>query len=604
MKIPVYQTGRVGGSTTLPGVSRTARKNPGAMAQAELNKAAPLLTAFEAATSIMVQRQKMATEIQYNESLLSAEESIRELTLSSLKDPDITNVLEGENKWSQQVQETKQTLLESINNRGARAKFNSAFDGLELQYRFKLRGDLDSKLLARAEASLTALKKNTVRDLSDPFNATIQDYDEKTGKIKLSHNAGVESGQYNPEAVTASDSQMALDISTNAVQAFIGSDVSKARELIYFYEDYKKLKQNIGITAKDVREQIPKYVGAEYTAYTLTQLDNTAVGDKLLFDALKVALDREDDLNKLNEEAEAIDAENITKAYRAMFSLPTDQSYSRDFFTTTFGMYFTPEQENELFAAGNVSAAKAKDIIYNFYTSNFQWTKDQITNAEKEIGSVTTSFASQRNDEIYETTKALIMRGNYNALNLIDLKKDLTAKDYGELERLLVSTANDILKTFILDAKRELDYNEFAQMDNTQSQVISAEFSAIAEALSEAVRVREYLPKPGTDTIIPMTYTEINDLQRELLDKGNQNLILKMKPDFETLLGAIDINEVNYIGVDLREIMATKNIANPILAVDAWLKENNTPDNISKAIATKDALRAYQKYIDLAYTGN
>jgi len=604
MKIPVYQTGRVGGGTTLPGVSRTARKNPNAMAQAEMDKAAPLLTAMNAATSFMVQRQKMATEIQYNESLLSAEESIRELTLSSLKDPDITNVLEGENKWSQQVQETKQTLLGSINNRGARAKFNSAFDGLELQYRFKLRGDLDSKLLARAEASLTAIKQKTVTALSDPFDATIQDYNEKLGTIKLSHDAGVEAGQYNPDAIAVSDSRMALDISTNAVQAFIGADVSKARELIHFYERYKDLKKNVGITANDVREQIPKYVGAEYTAYTLTKLGNTVTGDKLLFDALKVALDREDDLNKLNEKAEEIDAQNITNAYRAMFTLSADKSYSRDFFTTTFGMYFTPNQEEKFFKDGNVSAAKAKDIIYNFYTSNFQWTKDQITNAKKEVGSVTTSFAGQRNDEIYETTKALIMRGNYNATNLVDEKNNLTAKDFYELERLIATTADITLKTFILDAKRELDYNEFAQMDNTQSRVISAEFSAVAEALSEAVRERNVLPKPGTDTIIPMTYNEISDLQRELLDKGNQNLILKMKPEFDTLLNIININKINYIGIDLRKIMNKKNIANPILAVDEWSKENNTEDDIKKATATKEALSAYLKYINLVYTGN
>ena len=266
-------------------------------------------------------------------------------------------------------------------------------------------------------------------------------------------------------------------------------------------------------------------------------------------------------------------------------------------------MYFTPEQEKEFFAAGNVSAAKAKDIIYNFYTSNLQWTKDQITNAKKEVGSVTTSFASQRNDEIYETTKALIMRGNYNALNLIDLKKDLTAKDYFELERLLVSTADDILNEFLLDGKKELQYNELAQIDNTQSKAISTEFTNYSEALSEAVRERRYLPKPGTDTIIPMTYNEIATLHRELLNESNQNLILKMKPDFETLLGAIKYVPT-YIQTDLNEIMATKNIANPILAVDAWLQENNTKENISKAIATKNALRAYQKYIDLAYTGN
>jgi len=54
----------------------------------------------------------------------------------------------------------------------------------------------------------------------------------------------------------------------------------------------------------------------------------------------------------------------------------------------------------------------------------------------------------------------------------------------------------------------------------------------------------------------------------------------------------------------LRKIMNKKNIANPILAVDEWSKENNTEDDIKKATTTKEALSAYLKYINLVYTGN
>ena len=41
--------------------------------------------------------------------------------------------------------------------------------------------------------------------------------------------------------------------------------------------------------------------------------------------------------------------------------------------------------------------------ISKLQPETFAFSKDNFQNAEKEIGSVTTSFASQRNDEIYES---------------------------------------------------------------------------------------------------------------------------------------------------------------------------------------------------------
>ena len=187
MKIPVYQTGRVGGSTTLPGVSRTARKNPGAMAQAELNKAAPLLTAMNAATQFAQKRYELTRDNLLSEALLQSQKELR-MTSRELADSDNPNlVMDGENPiWNEQSQRIKEKAQSKLlNDKYSLNVFNQRFAQAEMQNSFWLRDQIDVKKEAFALDQLTNQASEIKEQYSVP-GSKITDFEDSMDQFRVS----------------------------------------------------------------------------------------------------------------------------------------------------------------------------------------------------------------------------------------------------------------------------------------------------------------------------------------------------------------------------------------------------------------------------------
>ena len=595
MKIPVYQTGRVGGGTTLPGVSRTARKNPNAMAQAEMDKAAPLLTAMNAATSFMVQRQKMATEIQYNESLLGAEESLRELTLSSIKDPDIGNVFEGENKWSQQVGEVKQNFLGQLTNRGAIAKFNSAFDGLELQYRFKVRGEIDSRYIAREEAALSAQRTKTVETLSDYLNADPDLYNEKFNKLGVLQQPSINDGRANPDAVTVANFEMKKQIATNVINGWVGNDIEKATQLNDAFETIELYRKG-GITEQELRQSMPDMVGADYAIHTLIQLNSIAEGDAIIFAALKTAIDRTNLLEKKSEEYDNNQKENRKKGYISIFTIKDSDTFKATDFLQ-FNMYFNPTEEAAIFGDGPINGETAKQVIFDFFDRNAAWASPtEREKAELELAStIGSGFSATTNEDDLSSITFRASIGSYTFSNLIDDRSKLTAPEFETVRKLILSESDDNLAEFRLFGQNEIGYNPLQDVEGLTSKTVKREYLNYNNELTQFVedKLAEGLS---------LTRGQIKDKANELLADVEIRIVKQLKGEYLAQLSSIAALTNNQLVLNSTD--------SPYAQLEAWndekertLSGNNEALKETRRIyqQTKDKLSTYDKYIEVTY---
>lgn len=595
MKIPVYQTGRVQGGSTLPGVSFNARQNPRAMAQAELDKAKPLLTAMNAATSFMVQRQKMATEIQYNESLLAAEESLRELTLSSIKDPDIGNVFEGENKWSQQVGEVKQKISGQLRNRGALAKFNSAFDSLELQYRFKVRGEIDSRYIAREEAALSAQRTKTVEILSDYISADPDLYKEKFNTLNVLQQPSINDGRANPDAVTVANFEMKKQIATNVINGFVGSNIDKATLLYDAFEAVERFRKD-GITDLESLGSMSDIVGADYAIHTLIQLNSIPEGDAIIFTALKNAIDRTNLLEKKSEEFDIKQKENYQKAFISMFTIKDSDTFKPIDFLP-FDMYFNQTEKETIFGNGPINGEKAKQVIFDFFDRNAVW--ESVTDrekAEKELAStIRSSFSATTSEDVLTSIMFQAAVGNYTFKNLIDDKSKLTADNFEKVRKLILSESDDNLAEFRLFGQNEIGYNPLQDVEGLTSKTVQREYLNYNNELTQFV---ENKIADGES----YTRSQIKDKAMELLADVEIRIVKQLKGEYLAQLTSIARLTDNELFLNSTD--------NPYEQLEAWNdeKESSLAGN-TDALAetrriyqqTKDKLSTYDKYIEVTY---
>ena len=187
MKIPVYQTGRVGGGNTLPGVSFSARKNPGAMAQAEMDKAAPLLTAMNAATQFAQKRLELTRDNLLSEALLQSQQELR-IKSRELADTDNPNlVMDGENPiWNEQSQRIKEKAQSKLlNDKYSLNVFNQRFAQAEMQNSFWLRDQIDVKKEAFALDQLTN-EADEIKTTYSTLGSNITDFEDSMDQFRVS----------------------------------------------------------------------------------------------------------------------------------------------------------------------------------------------------------------------------------------------------------------------------------------------------------------------------------------------------------------------------------------------------------------------------------
>jgi hypothetical protein len=218
-------------------------------------------------------RHKAAVEVQMSESLLAAEEEMMTLAKRLQESPDIYNVFkpDGTGTWSDTVSDVRERLADGIQSRSARDQFRARFNQSELSKRFQLKGAIDSRIQARANAAAAA-RMGAVEDaLSDPFSATVADYDMAVLGIRADEEAGVRAGTVSREAAGVANAALAGNIATRTTQAYVFDDPTRAVALAEALDLQDEVDAG-RMTAEEAYAQSGLTDDAAYTLYTLDAL--------------------------------------------------------------------------------------------------------------------------------------------------------------------------------------------------------------------------------------------------------------------------------------------------------------------------------------------
>ena len=609
MKIPVYQTGRVGGSTTLPGVSRTARKNPGAMAQAELNKAAPLLTAFEAATSFMVQRQKMATNILYNETLLSGETQLRELAFRLEKDPDITNVMDRDSKWVRESEDIRLTLFDKLSgNQAAQSKFNAGFKNSELQLRFQLRNAVDTNLVKREQTALKSKLENKVAILSNPGKSS-SEYEKHLLEVTSDLNQGVADGRFNPEAVTVQLAKFRKDIADGAVKNWVQADISRiqALEELYMAETDSDRNEIVDRLQNDLE-------GGEYALFVLEQV-SPAEAETIIFNANEQAINRTKKLKELDAKDDGKKGNKLEQAQNKLFNIEDDFDDDGNVlavpkFTKIEVEKFvelTDEQELLFLNEENaITSQQYKELIYDFLNRNNYLDRTTGPLAREEVNENSRPFADESDEETLSEVQSNILDGFGTMADLIRVKKKLSSSDYSELLKLMEAQSDEGFNAALKLSKTQFNYEaNLAKMNEDNPGLARASIAAhqrVANGLTQFQADRIVKNKALTDAGQPsLGQLNANEYATEyfrLYEENKAVYLANLKIEYEEQLASA-LTFINQASFGFIEPLVIPPNANPLLLIDAWKRANASNSNAApQAVAIKALISAYKEYYE------
>jgi hypothetical protein len=273
-------------SNEAPGRPITARMRAEPFVQAELSKGDVIGEAFSQVQQYSVMRHKAAVEVQMSESLLAAEEEMMNLANRLKESPDIYNVFkpDGSGAWSDTVSDVRERLADSIQSRSARDEFRARFNQSELTKRFQLRGEVDRRIKARANAAAAAHMQAIEDELSNPFGPTSDDYDMAGIRVATNAEAEIRSGTASPEMSAAARSKLAINIATRTVQSYVFDDPARASALAEALDLQDEVNAGT-ITAQEAYERSGLDDDAAYTLHTLQSLPREQAVE-ILYDTL------------------------------------------------------------------------------------------------------------------------------------------------------------------------------------------------------------------------------------------------------------------------------------------------------------------------------
>ena len=236
MRIPVFRT-RAVATGEAPGRRIQARMRGDVLARAELQKGEVGAELVSQVGEYAKMRYKAAEEAKLNEALLSAEEGIRTASRDLSRSSQLYNIFEGENLWDQQTSAIRDQALDALGaNRFTRQKFLERYGQMELSSRFQLRGVVDRKMDAAAQAALAARTEGIEASLSqmglDDPGAMIAEYNAQISGLGTDQARAVGNGSANPTVIQASNLKLRKNIATNVASAYVGSDPLLAANLL------------------------------------------------------------------------------------------------------------------------------------------------------------------------------------------------------------------------------------------------------------------------------------------------------------------------------------------------------------------------------------
>lgn len=202
MRIPVFRA-QGARTTEAPGRSIRARMDAAPFVNAALRQGETVGEVASAVGQYAETRYKVAIETRLNESLLGADETLRTRADELAKSAEYTRALDGDDPiWSRETQEVRQRLLDNIGGDiYARQQFEARFGQIEMQNRFRLRGDVDRRIQAASAASATQSLQRLEESIANGVDLAEVDLATRSTETAISRAAAA--GGINPEKATA-----------------------------------------------------------------------------------------------------------------------------------------------------------------------------------------------------------------------------------------------------------------------------------------------------------------------------------------------------------------------------------------------------------------
>jgi len=571
MRIPVYRSKAIS-RETMPGTELrgTVRRNPRAEAQFEMDKAAPMLAAFEGVTKFAAARWQASQEAQFNEAALAIEEGMREAEYTLSKSKDIYNVLDGKNLWQSSMDELRDVTISSVGNRSLQRKLKYSFEQNEIAARFRLRGEIDKKILAREQAAIAARMEKKRYNLSQP-GTTIDQYNTEMNIVTNDQARGVAGGRYSIEGVNQANLQLRADIAASYIQNVYSNDPDKAMQLFAMMD----LQDEVAAGTKTPEQAMAAAgIDDEYALHVLYNVERgTAI--KIIQENLATSLKFFDAEEKLETERQEETNGRNKKAYNFFFSVQDSEIVEPEILRQLIG-----SQAFENLPAsdqGGVTGLRAKDILQTHLNNQFWATREQQARMNEEMDTSTQfKFAptGEGSEARYSELYALAERG---MLTVEELNTDtfrITAQQHRELSLKIYNEADESLAVGSRLLKRAFKYNELdAQTDNpTLARASKSAFENADYALQNEFSRRE---SEGN----PMTLAEIREFANEQIELFGESFRDELRIELE-----------DYIRDNVREAFIGINIdlTDPITSLDNYYNQQSqaTQDLIRSRITT------------------
>ena len=554
MKIPVYRS-RAISQQIRPGspLRGTVRMNPQAMAQAELAKAEPMKALLDGAQQFATARWQASQEAQYNEAALAIEEGMREAEYTLGKSTDIYNVLDGQNNWQSSMDELRDATIGSVANRSLQRKLRYAFEQNEIAARFRLRGQIDKRILAREQAAMAARMETKRRNLSQ-VGATIEDYNTELGIVINDQAKAVAGGRYSMEGVSAANYKLRKDIAADYLANAFNNDPNAAMQLF----NLMGLQDEVAagkITPEDAMSRAG--IADPYALHVLYNVERDDAVE-IIQQNLATSLKFFDAEEKLETERQEETNQRNKKAYNFVMSVQDTDQVTPDTLRTLMGeaaFAALPETTQEL----GVMGTAAKELLRDHLNNQFWASPEQQAKMDAELDT-STQFkfapAGEGSEARYSELYGIAERG---MLTIEELNTDtfmITAEQHRALTVKIYNEADESLNVGSRLLKRAFKYNELdAQTDNpTLARASKSAFENADFALQDEFSRREEEGKP-------MTLAEIRAFAKEQIELFGEGYRDELRLELEDYF----INQVQeaFPAIEF-------DLADPLGAIDRW----------------------------------
>jgi hypothetical protein len=518
--------------------------------QAELRRGDVVAEALDQVQSYSLMRHKAAVEVQMSESLLAAEEEMMNLANRLKESTDIYNVFkpDGTGTWSDNVNDVRERLADSIQSRSARDEFRARFNQSELTKRFQLRGAIDSRIQARANAAAAARMQAAEDALSDPFNATVADYDMAVMGIRVEQDAATRSGTATPETTGVMNAQLARNVANRTTLAYVFDDPTRAIALAEALDLQDEVDAG-RMTAEEAYAQSGLTDDAAYTLYTLDALPREQAME-IIFDTLGRSNRLYEAAERRRTEAETRQNEDNAATYRAMFffSDPSQQ------YTTTQIMRLAPDVAQMMDMDPNqvITAEQAREAFMTYFNMSNYLSPEQRRTIDSTFNRPpTSSFAAETNADVYTDLFSRAEAGNLTVAGLNAARGSITSDNFTLLLNKIGTEADDALNDAKSVARLRFGYDERIAMDTEGARQAQAAYFTVASQLEQMATLRR---AEGN----PMTRTELNNEAQRLAEQQLELFRMALRGDRDQY---IELRMTNIPGIGYQD---------PLADLEAW----------------------------------